>query len=70
MGKSYSSDLCDRVAAFVEDGRSRRAASRQFGVSESFSVKLMQRVAKLGSTARHGRAGRPAATSWPPMKSS
>ena len=58
MGKSYSLDLRDRVVAFVEGGHSRRAASRHFGVSESFSVKLMQRVAKLGS-ALPGRQGRP-----------
>jgi transposase len=57
MGKSYSGDLRDRVAAFVEGGRSRRAASRHFGVSESFAIKLMQRVAKLGSLllAQQGR---------------
>lgn len=49
MGKSYSIDLRDRIAAFVEEGHSRRAASRRLGVSESFAVKLMQRMAKLGS---------------------
>ena len=59
MGKSYSADLRDRVVAFVEGGHSRRAASRHFGVSGSFAVKLMQRVAKLGSSApaRQGRPG-------------
>jgi transposase len=57
MGKSYSMDLRDRVSAFVEEGWSRRAASRHFGVSESFAVKLMQRMAKLGSLlpAQQGR---------------
>lgn len=40
MGKSYSSDLRDRVVAFVEAGHSWRAAARRFGVSESFAVKL------------------------------
>ena len=58
MGKSYSSDLRDRVVAFVTDGSSRRAAARRLGVSESFSVKLMQRVVKLGSAAP-ARQGRP-----------
>ena len=57
MGKSYSADLRDRVVAFVEDGHSRRAASRHFGVSESFAIKLMQRVTRLGSSlpAQQGR---------------
>jgi transposase len=57
MGKSYSADLRDRVAAFVKGGHSRRAASRQFGVSESFAIKLMQRMAKFGSLlpAQQGR---------------
>lgn len=59
MGKSYSADLRDRVVAFVDGGGSRRAASRHFGVSESFAVKLMQRVAKLGSSAP-AQQGRPA----------
>jgi len=57
MGKSYSADLRDRVVAFVECGGSRRAASRHFGVSESFAVKLMHRVARFGtlSPAQQGR---------------
>lgn len=58
MGKSYSADLRVRVVAFVEGGHSRRGASRLFGVSESFSIKLLQRVAKLGS-ASPARQGRP-----------
>jgi transposase len=57
MGKSYSSDLRDRVVAFVEAGHSRRSAARRFGVSDSFAVKLMRRVTLLGSRepARQGR---------------
>ncbi len=57
MGRSYSSDLRDRVIAFVGLGHSRRAAARHFGVSDSFAVKLMQRVGLLGSgsPARQGR---------------
>jgi transposase len=58
MGKSYSSDLRDRVVAFVEAGHSRRAAARHFGVSESFAVKLLQRMARLGSGLPE-RQGRP-----------
>jgi len=58
MGKSYSGDLRDRVVGFVTSGHSRREAARQFGVSESFAVKLLQRVARTGSSAP-GRLGRP-----------
>jgi transposase len=58
MGKFYSSDLRDRVISFVEAGQSRRAAARHFGVSASFAVKLMQRVARSGS-ALPKRQGRP-----------
>lgn len=58
MGKSYSKDLRERVVAFVEAGHSRRAAARRFGVSDSFAVKLLQRVARLG-TDSPGRQGRP-----------
>ncbi len=59
MGKSYSNDLRDRVVAFVSAGHSRRAAARHFGVSDSFAVKLLQRVARLG-TGSPGQQGRPA----------
>ena len=57
MGKSYSSDLRDRVVAFVEAGGSRRGAARQFGVSDSFAVKLLERSKRFGSSlpARQGR---------------
>lgn len=51
MAKTYSSDLRSRVVAYVEAGHSRRAAACHFGVSESFAVKLLQRVAKYGSPA-------------------
>ena len=59
MGKSYSADFHDHIAAFVEEGHSRRAASGHFGVSESFAIKLMQRMAKLGSLLP-AQQGRPA----------
>ncbi|MFB9950721.1 IS630 family transposase [Rhizobium puerariae] len=57
MAKSYSSDLRSRVVAYVEAGHSRRAAARRFSVSDSFAVKLLQRVAEHGtlSPARQGR---------------
>jgi transposase len=57
MGKSYSSDLRERVVAFVSSGHSRRAAARHFGVSDSFAVKLLQRVSRHGTQApcRQGR---------------
>jgi transposase len=58
MCKSYSSDLRERVVAFVGAGHSRRAASRHFDVSGSFSIKLMQRVRTLGSILP-GQQGRP-----------
>jgi len=55
MGKGYSLDLRQRIAAWVEAGHSRREAARHFGVSESCAVKLMQRVAATGSPAPQGR---------------
>ena len=58
MGRSYTVDLRERVAAFVEAGHSRRAAARHFAVGESFAIKLMQRVSRSGSCAP-GRQGRP-----------
>jgi transposase len=44
--------------AFVEAGHSRRAAARHFGVSESFAITLLRRVARSGLPlpARQGRA--------------
>jgi transposase len=41
MTKAYSLDLRERVARFVDGGRSRHAAAACFGVSVSFVVKLM-----------------------------
>jgi transposase len=58
MGRPYSTDLRDRVQGFIEAGHSRRAASRHFGVSPSFAVKLARRVTVSGSTAP-ARQGRP-----------
>lgn len=58
MGKSYSSDLRVRVYGAIEDGASRRAAGRRFGVSASTSVRIAQRVSATGSVAP-ARQGRP-----------
>jgi transposase len=41
MTKAYSLDLRERIARFVDGGRSRHAAAAHFGVSVSFVVKLM-----------------------------
>lgn len=58
MGRSYSRDLRECVVAFIEAEHSRRAAARHFDVSDSFSIKLMQRMLKLNSILP-GRQGRP-----------
>lgn len=58
MGKSYSSDLRERVVSFVEAGHSRRAASRRFDVSDSFAIKLVRRAKTVGSI-QPERQGRP-----------
>ena len=57
MGKSYSLDLRERVADFVESGGSRRQAAGRFGVSPSFAVKLRRRQQETGSLepAKQGR---------------
>jgi len=57
MGKSYSLDLRERVANFVEAGGSRRQAAGHFGVSPSFAVKLRRRQQETGSLepAKQGR---------------
>ncbi len=57
MTQSYSLDLRVRVVAFVEAGRSCRAAARHFRVSDSFAIKLLQRQRASGSPtpARQGR---------------
>lgn len=49
MTRSYSLDLRERVARFVEDGGSRHAAAAHFEVSVSFVVKLMAALRTTGS---------------------
>jgi transposase len=61
MGKPLSLDLRKRIAARVAAGASRRETARQFAVSESCAVKLMQRVTATGSPAP-ARQGRPPGT--------
>lgn len=49
MTRSYSLDLRERVARFVEGGGSCHAAAAHFGVSISFAVKLMATFRATGS---------------------
>ena len=57
MARIYSTDLRDRVLAFIRSGHSRREAARHFAVSPSFAVKLAARERRTGSSApdRRGR---------------
>ena len=55
---SAKPDLRERIEAHILSARSRRDASRHFGVSVSFAVKLAKRVAETGS-ASPVRQGRP-----------
>ena len=58
MPKAYSLDLRERVARFVEGGRSRRAAAAYFSVSVSFVVKLMRSFRATGSLTPKPSGGR------------
>jgi transposase len=58
MPKPYSLDLRERVAGFVDGGRSRHAAAAHFGVSVSFVVKLMQALGTSGRLDPKPRGGR------------
>ena len=57
MSKSYSIDLRERVAGFIDKGQSRRAAARHFGVSESFAIKLDQRKRPVTEGLRSASVG-------------
>ena len=59
MGRPYSEDLRKRIVAAVEGGTSRQAAARQFAVSASCVVKLMQRFHRTGSVAPAARGKKP-----------
>jgi hypothetical protein len=58
MGRTYSEDLRSRVAA-VESGVSCNAAARQFSVSVSCVVKLMQRFRRTGTVTPEPRGKKP-----------
>ncbi len=49
MVRPYSEDLRERIVGAVESGTSRNAAAKQFDVSISFVVKLMQRWRQRGT---------------------
>lgn len=59
MARPYSEDLRRRIVAAVEAGASRNAAAKQFAVSVSCVVKLMQRVRRTGSIAPAPRGKKP-----------
>jgi transposase len=57
MTKSYSLDLRERVARFVEAGHSCHAAARHFEVSVAFVVRLMAGYRVTGSLAPKPEGG-------------
>ena len=68
MGRYYSLDLRERVAAFVEAGHSRRAAARRFGVSDSCAIKLCGGRRGSDPPLRTAKAARPGAAGLCPMR--
>ncbi len=56
--KTYSSDMRRSLVGFVEGGQSCREGARQFGVSASFAVKLLQLWHRSGSVTPQPRGGR------------
>jgi putative transposase len=59
MGRPYSEDLRIRIVGAVEAGASCSAAARQFGVSISCAIKLLQRWRRTGSVAPEPRGKKP-----------
>ena len=58
MGKPYSIDLRERVvAAVTEEGLSRQAAARRFGVAASTSINWLKRHEETGSFAARQSGG-------------
>ena len=58
MASAYSQDLRNRVIDAVEnEGMSRRAAARRFGVSESAAIKWLQRFEDTGHRRPVGTGG-------------
>jgi transposase len=69
MSRRYSEDLRIRLVRLVENGSSRRAAAKLFGVSPSIAVKWMQRWRTRRSVAPspvrgHRRQALAAHTDW------
>src|SRR5712672_572819 len=58
MPEAYSLDLRERVARFVEGGRSCHAAAALFSVSVSFVVRLMKSFRATGRLAPKPSSGR------------
>ncbi len=58
MPQAYSLDLRQRVARFVEGGRSCHAAAAHFSVSVSFAVRLMKSFRATGRLAPKPSGGR------------
>src|ERR1700730_12765764 len=58
MAEAYSLDLRERVARFVEGGRSCRAAAALLSVSVSFVVRLMKSFRATGRLAPKPSGGR------------
>jgi transposase len=58
MPRAYSRDLRERVARFVEAGRSCHAAAAHFSVSVSFVVRLMRAFRTTGSLTSKPSGGR------------
>jgi len=58
MPEAYSLDLRERVAHFVETGRSCHAAAAHFSVSVSFVVRLMKAFRTTGGLAPKPSGGR------------
>jgi transposase len=58
MPKAYSLDLRERVARFVEAGRSCHVAATHFSVSVSFVVKLLKSFRATGSLKPKPSGGR------------
>jgi putative transposase len=59
MGRPYSHDLRTRIVAAVEAGASRNKVAKQFAVSVSCVVKLMQRFYRTGTVAPAPRGKKP-----------
>ena len=59
MGKPYSLDLRERIAAYVAAGNSGRAAGRVFGVSASTAIRIAAEHRARGEVAAKPQ-GRPA----------